>query len=182
MPVSPAYTIIIIPLHSREEARNFYLWLRQMKELEQQRDALWHGLDAVDRARRWYHRELHALHDRQQRGGCGRRLDNDHTSDSSPNHVNLLLDKIQRVNLSLGNFISCAEQALPPHDWAAVSRQTRRWRREDETEKQQRAVAALKRQNHLLSKEASRKSQWISQLEKERRLLLQQLLDIHLQG
>ncbi|XP_055487353.1 suppressor APC domain-containing protein 2-like [Leucoraja erinacea] len=150
-----------------------------MKELEQQRDVLWHGLEMVDRARCWYHRQLQGLCDRQHRGN-GRQLDNDYKSDS-PNRVNQLLDKIERVNYCLCNFISCAEQGLPPRHCAAVPRGQRRRSREDESD-QQRAVASLKRQNHLLTKEVSRKSQWISQLEAERESLVQRLLDTRLQS
>ncbi|XP_078073359.1 suppressor APC domain-containing protein 2-like isoform X2 [Mustelus asterias] len=42
-----------------------YDMLKQMKELERQRDALLHGLEVVERARDWYHQQIHAVHQRQ---------------------------------------------------------------------------------------------------------------------
>ncbi|KAE8585400.1 hypothetical protein XENTR_v10021300 [Xenopus tropicalis] len=53
-----AYTILILPLQSSREALTFYLWLRRMKELEQERDALLDGLQLVDKAREWYRDKL----------------------------------------------------------------------------------------------------------------------------
>ncbi|XP_053578061.1 suppressor APC domain-containing protein 1 isoform X2 [Bombina bombina] len=59
MAVPAAYTIIIVPLYSSREALTFYMWLRRMKELEQERDALLDGVQLVDRAQEWYKERLH---------------------------------------------------------------------------------------------------------------------------
>ncbi|XP_062904126.1 suppressor APC domain-containing protein 1 isoform X2 [Mobula hypostoma] len=145
MPVIPAYTLIIIPLQSRADTRNFYLWLKQMKELEQQRDVLWYGLEMVERARDWYHREIRSLCHRQ-----------DHGSGSS------------------------GDEVLQPPDFTEISCSQRPRRRESDRSHQQ-AVALLKQQNQLLTKEVSRKRQWIAQLEKENSTLIRRLLDAHFQ-
>ncbi|XP_072115354.1 suppressor APC domain-containing protein 2-like isoform X2 [Mobula birostris] len=145
MPVIPAYTLIIIPLQSRADTRNFYLWLKQMKELEQQRDVLWYGLEMVERARDWYHREIRSLCHRQ-----------DHGSRSS------------------------GDEMLQPPDFTEISCSQRPLRRESNRSHQQ-AVALLKQQNQLLTKEVSRKRQWIAQLEKENSTLIRRLLDAHFQ-
>ncbi|XP_067865565.1 suppressor APC domain-containing protein 2-like isoform X2 [Heterodontus francisci] len=50
--------------------------LKQMKELERERDALLHGLEMVERARDWYHQQIHTVHQKQKhlRQGFGNRL------------------------------------------------------------------------------------------------------------
>ncbi|XP_051899754.1 suppressor APC domain-containing protein 2-like [Pristis pectinata] len=180
MPVLPAYTLIIIPLQSKVDARKFYSWLKQMKELEQQRDALCHGLEMVERARDWYRQEIRDVRHRQSHGS-GSWGDEDYTSNSFPNRVNQLLDKIQHVNICLCNFISCAERTLQPPHSTEVAHDQHQWSRESNG-CHQRAVAMLKQQNHLLTKEVSRKSQWIAQLEKEKATLIKQLLDVRFQN
>ncbi|XP_062904125.1 suppressor APC domain-containing protein 1 isoform X1 [Mobula hypostoma] len=179
MPVIPAYTLIIIPLQSRADTRNFYLWLKQMKELEQQRDVLWYGLEMVERARDWYHREIRSLCHRQDHGS-GSSGDEEYTLKYFPDRASLLLDKIQHANVCLRSFISCAELVLQPPDFTEISCSQRPRRRESDRSHQQ-AVALLKQQNQLLTKEVSRKRQWIAQLEKENSTLIRRLLDAHFQ-
>ncbi|XP_067829789.1 suppressor APC domain-containing protein 2-like [Heptranchias perlo] len=180
MPVGPPYTLLIIPLHSRLEATSFFLWLKQMKELEQQRDALSHGLEMVDRARDWYHQEIQGVHQRQRRSGKGLG-ESDHASKSLPNRASLLLDKIQEVNYCLCDFISCAERMLRPHQRLETS-DAQLLSRGKDGRYQQQSMDLLKRQNHLLTKEVSKKSQRITQLEQEKTVLIKQLLEAQFQS
>ncbi|XP_078073362.1 suppressor APC domain-containing protein 2 [Mustelus asterias] len=175
MPVLPRYTLVIIPLHSSLDARHFFLWLKRMKDLEQQRDALWHGLEMVDRARDWYRQEIQSVHQRLRQGSEDSG-ENEYSPGSLPKHVSLLQDKIQHVNYCLCDFISSAERVLLPqhpteHPEAEhlSSSKSRRL--------QQRTLNALKQQNYVLTKEVSRRSQWITQLEQEKAVLIKQLLE-----
>ncbi|XP_059826926.1 suppressor APC domain-containing protein 1 isoform X1 [Hypanus sabinus] len=178
MPVIPAYTLIIIPLQSKADARNFYLWLKQMKELEQQRDVLWYGLEMVERARDWYHQEIRSVCHRQDHSGCSG--DEEYMLKYFPDRGSCLLDKIQHANVCLRSFISCAELVLQPPESTEISCSQRPRRRESDRS-HQRTVALLKQQNQLLTKEVSRKRQWIAQLEKENSTLIRRLLDAHFQ-
>ncbi|KAK1787921.1 hypothetical protein P4O66_016406, partial [Electrophorus voltai] len=58
---------------SREEQRRHtitngvdYEMLKQMKELEQEKDSLLAGLDVVERAREWYQNQIHNVTERQR--------------------------------------------------------------------------------------------------------------------
>uniref|UniRef100_UPI00398E6E9F suppressor APC domain-containing protein 2-like n=1 Tax=Pristiophorus japonicus TaxID=55135 RepID=UPI00398E6E9F len=183
MPVGPGYTLLIIPLHDSLEASNFFLWLKRMKELEQRRDALWHGLEMVERARHWYHQEIHGVDQRQRHGGEGS-ADNvgmDYASKFHPDRASLLLDKIQHVNYCLCDFISCAERMLLPHH-CATQPAAQHLPRGKDGRSQQQTLEALKRQNRLLTKEVSKRSQWITQLEQEKAVLIKQLLEAQFQS
>ncbi|XP_078422567.1 suppressor APC domain-containing protein 2-like isoform X1 [Cetorhinus maximus] len=180
MPMQPGYTLLIIPLHSSLEATSFFLWLKRMKELEQQRDVLWHGLEMVDRARNWYHQEIHGVDQRLRHGSEGLG-DNDYASNSLPNRVSLLQDKIQHVNYCLCDFISNAERMLLPHHRTAQPDAEHLSRRKDRRF-QQRTLDSLKQQNYFLTKEVSKKSQWITHLEQEKAVLIKQLLEAQFEG
>ncbi|KAG9354449.1 hypothetical protein JZ751_001159 [Albula glossodonta] len=56
-----AYTTVFIPLSSSlysSKALKFFLWLKQMKELEQEKDILLAGLEVVERAQEWYQNQI----------------------------------------------------------------------------------------------------------------------------
>ncbi|XP_030050595.1 suppressor APC domain-containing protein 1 [Microcaecilia unicolor] len=80
-----------------------YTTLKQMKELEQERDALLQGLEMVEKARDWYCQKLLQAQDRWHTESCGNILSECYTS-----HSCLLLTKIQEVNQCLGHLISCS--------------------------------------------------------------------------
>ncbi|CAL8276915.1 unnamed protein product [Merluccius merluccius] len=67
-----AYTTVFIPLSSSlysSKALHFFLWLKQMKELEQEKDSLLVGLELVERARDWYQAQIHNVTERQRQVG-----------------------------------------------------------------------------------------------------------------
>uniref|UniRef100_A0A3B5M7S0 Suppressor APC domain containing 1 n=1 Tax=Xiphophorus couchianus TaxID=32473 RepID=A0A3B5M7S0_9TELE len=58
---SGSYTVVIIPLRTSlhsQEALRFYLWIKRMKDLEQEKDALWSGLEVLEKGRLWYFQRL----------------------------------------------------------------------------------------------------------------------------
>ncbi|MBN3299341.1 SAPC2 protein, partial [Amia calva] len=99
---------------SRDEQRRHtitngvdYGMLKQMKELEQEKDSLLAGLEAVERARDWYQQQIHSVTERQRHVGQSAHC-TDFFSDSSQSRLNVLLPKLQEVNRCLGDLISCS--------------------------------------------------------------------------
>ncbi|XP_069798834.1 suppressor APC domain-containing protein 1 isoform X3 [Dendropsophus ebraccatus] len=160
MAVHAAYTILILPLHSSREALTFYLWLRRMKELEQERDALLDGVQLVERAREWYRDRLQESE--QQRDWQG-------TLDQAPPPPLLgsaLLVQIQEVNRFLSDLISSAEKG--------TRRQT------PYATKHPDIMTTLRYQNRLLTKELSIQNERIWKLQRENEALYRELEDRHI--
>ncbi|XP_072405968.1 suppressor APC domain-containing protein 2-like [Chiloscyllium punctatum] len=181
MPLPPGYTLVVIPLPSRLEATAFFLWLKRMKELEQQRDALWFGLGMVERARDWYHQEIHQVQQRL-RHSSETPGEKEQASMSLVNHPSLLQDKIQHVNCCLSDFISSADRMFLPHCHTGQADPEPLTPRAKVRRSQQQNLEVLKQHNYWLTKEVSRKSQRITQLEHEKAILIKQLLDDQLEG
>nr|XP_014345234.1 PREDICTED: suppressor APC domain-containing protein 1 isoform X3 [Latimeria chalumnae] len=82
-----------------------YNALKRMKELEQEKDCLLHGLEMVEHARDWYHQQILGVKEEQK--NIGQNLsNNDYFSDSQSERSSLLLSKIQEVNFTLSNLMS----------------------------------------------------------------------------
>ncbi|XP_069491250.1 suppressor APC domain-containing protein 1 isoform X3 [Ambystoma mexicanum] len=175
MAVRPAYAILILPLQSglhSWEALHFFLWLRQLKELEQERDSLLHGLEMVEKARDWYHQRLLESQDRQKNlGMAGSRKD--FLADPYSNYGCLLLARIQEVNLSLNNLFSGPGKTDDPAErppgqgFSSPALPGLHFYPQ--------ALGALQEQNQLLIQEVTEKSDRIAQLEKEKAALRKQL-------
>ncbi|XP_041942232.1 suppressor APC domain-containing protein 1 isoform X2 [Alosa sapidissima] len=113
MACGAAYTVVILPLQNSRhslEGLHFYLWLRELKALEQEKDCLWLGLQSLDRTRLWYQQSLLQNHIR--------------TADLSQNMCEesdgsscLLRCELQRVNGTLGNLMSDASAWSSASDW-----------------------------------------------------------------
>uniref|UniRef100_A0A8C9YTL0 Suppressor APC domain containing 2 n=1 Tax=Sander lucioperca TaxID=283035 RepID=A0A8C9YTL0_SANLU len=96
---------------SREEQRRHtisngvdYGMLKQMKELEQEKDSLLAGLEVVERARDWYQGQIHNVTERQRQVG-----QNSHcTVKANQSRMNVLIPKLQEVNRCLNDLISCS--------------------------------------------------------------------------
>ncbi|KAL3048489.1 hypothetical protein OYC64_007116 [Pagothenia borchgrevinki] len=161
-PGSASYTVVIIPLRSSLyslDALRFYLWVKRLKDLEQEKDALCSGLEVLEKARLWYLQRLEENRARQgsfqtQQSGVNPRQDGAAEAWSC-----LLRSRIQRVNGSLGsvmtepNVTSGSSASLPD----AVTDSDLRW------------------QNTALAQEVSDKNRKISLLEFEKDTILEQL-------
>ncbi|XP_046695715.1 suppressor APC domain-containing protein 2 isoform X2 [Silurus meridionalis] len=156
---------------SREEPRRHtitngvdYGMLKQMKELEQEKDSLLSGLDVVERAREWYQSQIHNVNERQRLIGQSGHL-TDFLTESNQCRLNVLLPKLQEVNRCLSELISCSgmtsivSPSVPP------------------VPAPPQAIQRLKDQNHLLTKEVTEKSERITQLEQEKSALIKQLFE-----
>uniref|UniRef100_A0A4W4GY62 Suppressor APC domain-containing protein n=1 Tax=Electrophorus electricus TaxID=8005 RepID=A0A4W4GY62_ELEEL len=150
---------------SREEQRRHtitngvdYEMLKQMKELEQEKDSLLAGLDVVERAREWYQNQIHNVTERQRLVG-----QTSHCSDfmTESGHLNVLLPKLQEVSRCLNDLISCSGMVSLGQVVQAPPQ----------------AIQRLKDQNHLLTQEVTEKSERITQLEQEKCALIKQLFE-----
>uniref|UniRef100_A0A8C2ZFJ7 Suppressor APC domain containing 2 n=1 Tax=Cyclopterus lumpus TaxID=8103 RepID=A0A8C2ZFJ7_CYCLU len=96
---------------SREEQRRHtisngvdYGMLKQMKELEQEKDSLLAGLEVVERARDWYQGQIHNVTERQRQVGQSSQS----TVKANQSRMNVLIPKLQEVNRCLNDLISCS--------------------------------------------------------------------------
>ncbi|KAG7495632.1 hypothetical protein JOB18_003210 [Solea senegalensis] len=111
-----SYTVVIIPLRTSLyslDALRFYLWIQRMRDLEKEKDALWSGLEILEKSRLWYVQRLEENRMRQ---------DNVETKgkfDSAQTRSCLLRSRVLRVNGSLGsvmcepNVTSKSDPSLP---------------------------------------------------------------------
>ncbi|XP_018585454.1 suppressor APC domain-containing protein 1 [Scleropages formosus] len=153
-----SYTVVLIPLQNSLQsldAVRFFLWLRRLKQLEQEKDCLWTGLQVLEQVRSWYRQRLEE--NRQLQGGAGPRSG----QLGRPSRDCLIRSCIQRVNSTLGKLM-CDPIVLgvPSPDEGGASDSGLRW------------------QNTVLIKEVSEKSRRISVLEQERDWLLRKLSEL----
>ncbi|XP_032117711.1 suppressor APC domain-containing protein 2 [Sapajus apella] len=149
--------------------------LKQMKELEQEKEVLLQGLEMMARGRDWYQQQLQRVQERQRRLGQSR-ASADFGAAESPRPLGRLLPKVQEVARCLGELLAaaCASQALPtsssgPPCPALPSSSSPGW--------QQQTILMLKEQNRLLTQEVTEKSERITQLEQEKSALIKQLFE-----
>uniref|UniRef100_UPI0037E978DC suppressor APC domain-containing protein 2 n=1 Tax=Semicossyphus pulcher TaxID=241346 RepID=UPI0037E978DC len=158
---SGSYTVVIIPLKSSLhslDALRFYLWIKRLRDLEREKDALCSGLEILEKARLWYLQRLEENRARQDdietESGVGPCQEGEAEARTC-----FLRSCIQRVNGSLGtvmsepNVTSSSNPSLPE----AVADSDLRWH------------------NTVLTQEVSDKNRRISLLELEKDALLEQL-------
>ncbi|XP_029969651.1 suppressor APC domain-containing protein 1-like [Salarias fasciatus] len=158
---SGSYTVVIIPLRSSLhslDALRFYLWVKRMKDLEREKDALWCGLEILEKARFWYLQRLDENRARQDsmesKSGAVSFQEGAAEARSC-----LLRSRIQRANGSLGsvmcepNVTSSSGPSLPEAE----------------------ADSDLRWHNSVLTQKVSDKNRRISLLEREKDALLNEL-------
>ncbi|KAF0029567.1 hypothetical protein F2P81_018672 [Scophthalmus maximus] len=170
---SGSYTVVIIPLRtslSSLDALRFYLWIKRLKDLEKEKDALWSGLEVLETARLWYRQRLQENRARQDdveaqsRLGSCQEVDNPDAASEvifeTNDNFNACWSRILRVNGSLGsvmtepNVMGCSSDPSLPE---AVADADLRWH------------------NSVLTQAVSDKNRQISMLELEKDALLGQL-------
>nr|XP_025845145.1 suppressor APC domain-containing protein 2 [Vulpes vulpes] len=151
--------------------------LKQMQELEQEKEVLLQGLEMMARGRDWYQQQLQRVQERQRRLGQSR-ASADFGAEGSPLPLGRLLPKVQEVARCLGELLTaaCASRALPSLSSGPscpapgpASPSTTGW--------QQQTILMLKEQNRLLTQEVTSKSERITQLEQEKSSLIKQLFE-----
>ncbi|KAM6985374.1 suppressor APC domain-containing protein 2 isoform 2-T2 [Aplochiton taeniatus] len=166
---------------SRDEQRRHtisngvdYGMLKQMKELEQEKDSLLAGLDVVERARDWYQNQIHNVTERQRQIGQSHNC-TDFFAEASQSRMNVLLPKLQEVNRCLNDLISCSgTQCFPSSgpQTTALSCSS-----QPPAPAPPQAIQRLKDQNRQLTQEVTEKSERITQLEQEKSALIKQLFE-----
>ncbi|KAJ6651942.1 hypothetical protein lerEdw1_015884 [Lerista edwardsae] len=153
-----------------------YSVLKQMKELETEKDFLLQGLEMVARAREWCHGQLHLLQERQKQLSQGN-VHTDSQAEQCPSQLGHLLPRLQELNRCLCELLSLSAKPLSPYSAAtkgpacAVS-----------SSSPQQTIRMLKEQNRLLTKEVTDKSERITQLEQEKSALIKQLFEARAQN
>ncbi|KAM7093453.1 suppressor APC domain-containing protein 2 isoform 2-T2 [Molossus nigricans] len=151
--------------------------LKQMAELEQEKEVLLQGLQMMARGRDWYQQQLQRVQERQRRLGQSR-ASTDFGAEGSPRPLGRLLPKVQEVARCLGELLAaaCAGTAVPSSSLgppgptlAPTSPPAPDW--------QQQTILMLKEQNRLLTQEVTDKSERITQLEQEKSALIKQLFE-----
>ncbi|KAF5927104.1 hypothetical protein HPG69_009852 [Diceros bicornis minor] len=150
--------------------------LKQVKELEQEKEVLLQGLEMMAHGRDWYQQQLRRVQERQRRLGQSR-ASTDFGAEGSPRPLGQLLPKVQEVARCLGELLAaaCAGRALPSSSGppcpvlAPASPPAPGW--------QQQTILMLKEQNRLLTQEVTDKSERITQLEQEKSALIKQLFE-----
>ncbi|XP_021511538.1 suppressor APC domain-containing protein 1 [Meriones unguiculatus] len=103
--VQAPYTVLLLPLGtSRRDpgAQSFFLWLQRMQALEREQDALWQGLELLERGQAWFADRLREAQHRQLHLGA---LGEDFLRDP-PSEASLpQLTQIQTVNACLSQLI-----------------------------------------------------------------------------
>uniref|UniRef100_A0A3Q2WG82 Suppressor APC domain containing 2 n=1 Tax=Haplochromis burtoni TaxID=8153 RepID=A0A3Q2WG82_HAPBU len=157
---------------SREEQRRHtisngvdYGMLKQMKELEQEKDSLLAGLEVVERAREWYQDQIHNVTERQRHIGQSSHCA-DFFTEANQSRMNALIPKLQEANRCLNELISCTGMT------AALSANA-----QPPAPAPPQAIQRLKDQNRLLTQEVTEKSERITQLEQEKSALIKQLFE-----
>ncbi|KAL4609456.1 suppressor APC domain-containing protein 2 isoform X3 [Arapaima gigas] len=166
---------------SRDEQRRHtitngvdYGMLKQMKELEQEKDSLLAGLDVVERAREWYQNQIHSVSERQKQMGQASRC-TDFFAESSQSRMNILIPKLQEVNRCLSDLISCS--GIPFAHGAPPATISSNPQPPPPPPVAPNAIQRLKEQNRLLTQEVTEKSERITQLEQEKSALIKQLFE-----
>ncbi|XP_013859148.1 suppressor APC domain-containing protein 2 [Austrofundulus limnaeus] len=166
---------------SREEQRRHtisngvdYEMLKQMKELEQEKDSLLAGLEVVERARDWYQGQIHNVTERQRQVGQSPHC-TDFITDASQSRMNVLIPKLQDVNRCLNDLISCP--GMPSFPSGGAQTAVLSTNSPSSAPAPPQAIQRLKDQNRLLTQEVTEKSERITQLEQEKSALIKQLFE-----
>ncbi|XP_034403226.1 LOW QUALITY PROTEIN: suppressor APC domain-containing protein 2 [Cyclopterus lumpus] len=163
---------------SREEQRRHtisngvdYGMLKQMKELEQEKDSLLAGLEVVERARDWYQGQIHNVTERQRQVGQSSQS-TDFFTEANQSRMNVLIPKLQEVNRCLNDLISCSGIKSFPSGSAQTAANP-----QPPGPAPPQAIQRLKDQNRLLTQEVTERSERIAQLEQEKSALIKQLFE-----
>nr|XP_057920751.1 suppressor APC domain-containing protein 2 [Doryrhamphus excisus] len=148
-----------------------YEMLKQMKELEQEKDSLLAGLEVVERARDWYQGQIHSVTERQRQVGQSSQC-TDLFTEANQSRINVLIPKLQEVNRCLNDLICCTGMASFPSNGAQTATSS-----QPPVPAPPQAIQRLKDQNRLLTQEVTDKSERITQLEQEKSALIKQLFE-----
>ncbi|XP_077986620.1 suppressor APC domain-containing protein 2-like [Glandiceps talaboti] len=147
-----------------------YNMLKRMKELEQEKDILLQGLEMVDRAREWYHKHIVSIQDRQKYFNRSQ-THNDLPPESYAERMKFQKARIFETNRQLTALLESSEKNFLTHMNLAMEVHVGMDPARDAMTK------ALKEQNRMLTQEVSKKSEKVTQLEREKQALIRELFE-----
>ncbi|XP_044733056.1 suppressor APC domain-containing protein 2 isoform X2 [Chrysoperla carnea] len=146
-----------------------YNMLKRMKQIEQEKDVLMQGLNAIEKARDWYLKQVASVQEKMKYlGRMGSHMEQ--WSETQQERLELQRARVLEVNRHLATLTCSWERGgLPLHMNLAVHHH------------QDNMLNRLKQQNHLLTEEVSKKSERITLLEREKAALIRELLQMRAQ-
>uniref|UniRef100_T1IY66 EF-hand domain-containing protein n=1 Tax=Strigamia maritima TaxID=126957 RepID=T1IY66_STRMM len=151
-----------------------YNMLKRMKQLEQEKDVLLQGLEAVDKAHDWYLRQIASVQDKMQSIGKST-APVEYSTEAHQEKLNFQMARIFEVNQHLSALVESSERGFPLHMNLAIQPVQLKRNQDDNT------VRRLREQNHLLTEEVGQKSERITQLEREKSALIRELFQARTQ-
>ncbi|XP_046997370.1 suppressor APC domain-containing protein 2 isoform X1 [Schistocerca americana] len=150
-----------------------YNMLKRMKQIEQEKDVLMQGLQAVEKARDWYLKQVAVVQEKMKYlGRMGSHMEQ--WTEAQQERLELQRARVLEVNRHLATLTESWERGgLPLHMNLAVHHTS---------PPSHDILARLKQQNHLLTEEVSRKSERITILEREKASLMRELYQTRSQG
>lgn len=145
-----------------------YNMLKRMKQIEQEKEVLIGGLNAIEKARDWYMKQIAATQDKMKY--LGRMGHAEHWSEAQQERLELQRARVLEVNRHLAALTDSWERGgLPLHMNLAVQHLQQPVYPLD-------CANRLKQQNRLLTEEVGKKTERISILEREKQSLIRELL------
>ncbi|KAI4470679.1 hypothetical protein MML48_1g16488 [Holotrichia oblita] len=139
-----------------------------MKQIEQEKDVLMQGLNAIEKAREWYLKQVAAVQEKMKY--LGRMGHVEHWTEAQQERLELQRARVLEVNRYLVALTDSWERGgLPLHMNLAVHHYP---------QPPQELAERLKQQNHLLTEEVSKKSERIAVLEREKANLIRELIQM----
>nr|XP_060613213.1 suppressor APC domain-containing protein 2 [Anolis sagrei ordinatus] len=158
-----------------------YGMLKQMKEMEKEKDFLLQGLEMVERVRDWYRQQIHLLQEQQKQLAQSQAHKEFSNSKGGPGSLQCLLPKLQELNRCFGELLALS--AKPPSTASvATNGPACLATASPPLAGPQQTINMLKEQNWLLTKEVTDKSDRITQLEQEKSALIKQLFEARAQS
>ncbi|KAL5011518.1 hypothetical protein ScPMuIL_010069 [Solemya velum] len=147
-----------------------YNMIKRLKQLEQEKDILLHGLDVVDQARDWYRKQLSLVTERQKSRGRNEQVSTIDTNlELHQERINFQKVRISEINQQIKSLVESSGKTFPSQ--VNLATQLSAYSEEN-------TIKMLKEQNRLLTQEVSQKSDKISQLENEKTTLVRDLFEI----
>jgi len=174
--------------------------LRRIQALEQERQVLLKGLQAVDKARDWYNAQLNSTQERIR--SLGKSTANDYSLDAQKERLGFKMARIEEVSRQLIMLVENSDRGFPSHMNLAMADRNKTPNvvaksnngkpattganadvdSNASDEESVRIVRRLKDQNHQLTEEVGRKSDRIAMLEKEKSSLIRELFQARSQN
>lgn len=158
-----------------------YNMLKRMKQMEQEKDVLMQGLEAVDKARAWYLRQIVQLQEKMKYIEHGS-SHQEYSTEAHQERLNFEMAQIFEVNQNLSALVESSERGFPLHMNLAV-RQRRPLAAAPSSSRSRSMDAAVavvsdyeqQRSVDELNRQLSMKSERITQLEMEKAALVREL-------